>query len=138
MHFFVDEKPEPFMFYFQVETLFNSSSSSAYSREAFVALLVLTCDRGELWAPNTSLISAENTAQKLHLPHIKEGKMLLFCQENGSIYLMQRFLQHRVCFSSPFFFFGNWHIVAILKRNRNRRVTSTTKNFLVTISILLQ
>lgn len=29
MHFFVDEKPEPFMFYFQVEALFNSSSSSA-------------------------------------------------------------------------------------------------------------
>jgi len=97
----MDEKQEPFMLYFQIDRdrLIVVVAVLKADRLLWV-LLILTSDREEFWAHNMYLILTENTAQQFHLPHFKEGKMLLFCQENWSIYLMQHSLS-AFLYSSP-------------------------------------
>lgn len=68
------------MLYFQIDT--HTLIAVLKSERLLWFLLILTSDREELWAQNMYLILTENTAQQFHLPDIKEGKMLLFCQEN--------------------------------------------------------
>lgn len=135
------------MLYFQIDTHSLIAVVAVLRAERFLwFLLILTSDRGQLWAQNMYLILTENTAQQFYLPLSKKEKCCysakkidlficcnVLCQrfytalptqyhcrmsvEDSDLQRSIRQVQHMVWFSIFFFFFLNTCMLPILKPN---------------------